>query len=75
MSKRLVITLDEAATKRYLEYAIRKTKAEIEADCEPSGITLQVDVSPTNIFMSDVYVHERAGITEIGAANAELLNN
>ena len=44
MSKRLVITLDEAATKRYLEYAIRKTKAEIEADSDAARIR---SVAPT----------------------------
>jgi len=40
----MVITFDEKATTRYLELASAKTEGEINADCCPSGITLQIDI-------------------------------
>lgn len=44
--QKLVISLDEATTARYLAEASRKTRAEIDADCMPSGASLQIDVYP-----------------------------
>lgn len=45
MAKKLVITLDEAVTEKYLELAGEKTKAEVDADCCPSGVSLKIDIS------------------------------
>ncbi len=44
MKQKMVITFDEKATTRYLELASAKTEGEINADCCPSGITLQIDI-------------------------------
>jgi len=46
MGKKLVITLDEAATAKYLELAVKKTEAEVNADCEPSGCRLIINIAP-----------------------------
>lgn len=45
MTERLKIVLSEEATKRYLEMASAKTEAEVNADCEPSGSSIRVDIS------------------------------
>ena len=45
MSK-LTITLDEQATAKYLAVASMRTAGEVNSDCEPSGPTIYVDISP-----------------------------
>jgi len=52
MSARLVITLDEEATKNYLARARAITAAHIDADCEPIGVTLTVEISPIPFWCS-----------------------
>lgn len=52
--QKLVVSLDEATTARYLAEASRKTEAEVDADCMPSGTRLQIDVCPplgNSLFM------------------------
>jgi hypothetical protein len=66
MKQKLIITLNEQTTARYLQIASRRTAAEVEADCEPSGIHLTIEISP--LFESAVYVNRE----EIGEADVEL---
>lgn len=44
MAQRLQITLSDEATAKYLAIASGKTEAEIDADCEPSGASVRVDI-------------------------------
>jgi len=67
MAARLVITLDETATRNYLARAAAITEAHLDADCEPSGMTLQVEISPTP-FASLVFM----GGIELGEVEVEL---
>lgn len=46
MKKQLVIKLSEEATQKYLERARKKTTAEVEEACVPSGFTLMVEICP-----------------------------
>ena len=43
MSKRLQITLDEAATRKYLDWVAARVEAEINANCEPSSTRITVE--------------------------------
>jgi hypothetical protein len=68
--QKLVISLDEATTARYLAAASKKTKAEIDAGCMPSGASLQIDVCPPfgnslSMLIGEVWV-------EIGDVDVEL---
>ncbi len=44
MAEKLVITLGEKATARYLQLARQQTKNEVDASCEPSGVCLTVEI-------------------------------
>lgn len=46
MSKKLNMQLSEEQTAQYLSIMRKKTKAEVNADCEPSGATLRISVCP-----------------------------
>jgi hypothetical protein len=48
MAKKLVITLDESTTAKYLDLAVKKTESEVNADCEPSGCRLIIDIAPSH---------------------------
>ena len=63
MGRKLVIILDEATTENYLELASKKTEAEVNADCEPSGMSLRIDIAPAP-YESAVSI----GSDEIGIA-------
>ena len=67
MTQKMVITLDEKTTARYLEIASTKTSAEIEADCLPSGMELIISICPP--FGDFVYV----GTEEIGEVKIDFL--
>lgn len=62
--KKLVITLDEMTTRKYIELSAEKTEAEVNGDCEPSGASLTIYVSPGH-YDSSVYFENR----EIGIAS------
>jgi hypothetical protein len=47
MTKKLQISLNEQATENYLLWARSQVEAEINADCEPSGVCIRVDIDPT----------------------------
>lgn len=68
---RLSIILDEAATARYLELASRRTEGEVNEDCEPSGPTVFVNISP--MFESEAYMVDGNASIELGAASVTLL--
>lgn len=71
MSKRLQITLTEEATALYLEHASAKTEAEMDADVEPSGASIQVDIWH---LMNEVLMEHGSGNwISIGEAKVEVL--
>ncbi|WP_417689348.1 hypothetical protein [Pseudidiomarina sp.] len=71
MSQRLQITLSEEATARYLELASAKTEAEVDADVEPSGASIQVDIWH---LMNEVMMEQGSGNwVSIGEADVEVL--
>ena len=45
MSKKLQITLNEEATKKYLEWASGRLKAEWDEDCELSSCMIKIEIS------------------------------
>jgi hypothetical protein len=66
MSEKLIIILNEETTRKYLERASRKTNAEVDDACVPSGCTLTIEIAPP--FINTVYF----GGDEIGEAYVEL---
>ncbi|MCH8567701.1 MAG: hypothetical protein LAT67_05530 [Balneolales bacterium] len=66
MGAKLIITLDEEATQNYLGYARKMVEAEVNEDCEPSGITISVSICPP--YGATVF----AGPTEFGEADVVL---
>lgn len=72
MSK-LTITLDEEATAKYLEVASRLTEDEVDSDCEPSGPTIFVDISP--LLESEAYIVDGNARIELGSASVNLLED
>jgi hypothetical protein len=70
---RLSITLDEAATARYLELASRWSEGEVNEDCEPTGPTVFVDISP--VFESEAYMTDGKTSIELGTASVRLLKD
>lgn len=69
MTKRLVITLSEEATAKWLALAAARTKAEVDEDCEPSGSSLLVDIHP---LLSDCSYYREGELTELGEVDAVL---
>lgn len=68
MDSKLVITLDEETTKNYLARAQEITKAHVDADCEPPGVVLTVEIAPPwGVFVS-------MGNTDLGEATIEFTN-
>ena len=67
MRPRLVITLDEDATREYLEHARKVAQGHVAVDCEPPGVTLTVMIGDayagTSVFIKDV---------ELGEADVQL---
>lgn len=68
MSSKLVIELDEQTTKRYLELAAKRSESEIEADCEPSGASLTIEISPEQYNPSTIWFDG----DEIGEASVNI---
>ena len=69
MSKKLQITLSEEATKKYLEWAVKRSQGEGEADMEPCGRTIVVEIS--SLLGSSVY--DGGGQIEFGDADVDLI--
>ncbi|WP_194756646.1 hypothetical protein [Aliidiomarina indica] len=70
MAQRLKIVLSEEATKRYLELARATTEAEINADCEPSGASIQVEIWHLE---NAVWMQNGDRLVDIGVADVELI--
>lgn len=68
--QKLVISLDEATTARYLAEASRATEADVNADCLPSCSSLRIDVCPP--FGNALYMLIRREWVEIGEVDVEL---
>lgn len=69
MGQRLVIVLDEDTTEKYLEMAGALTEAELNADCEPSGATIEVEMG---LWGDTVYFKTGNALVEIGEAQVRL---
>lgn len=66
MAKQLVITLTEEATRKYLQLAQQQSSAEVNEDCEPSDVLLQVNIAASNFYDSEVMFGEKEiGTVEI----------
>ena len=70
MSKRLQITLDEEATKKYMAWATKRAEAEGEADMEPCGRTIVIEIGPSWMGSS---AFDGGGQIEFGDADVELI--
>ena len=68
MPQKLVITLDEETTQRYLDLAAKNTKAEADADSEPSGTAISILIAPEP-YDSMVFMEQK----ELGEAKVELV--
>ena len=67
MNKKLVLTLDEATTKKYLELASKQTEALVDEDCEPSDVSVTIDISANQTYDNTVFF----GRVEIGIATID----
>jgi hypothetical protein len=72
MPQKLIIELTEEATQKYLAFASAKTEAEVNADCEPSGCTISVDIGPEP-FGSSAYANSGSEHIEFGEAKVKLV--
>jgi hypothetical protein len=70
MSKKLQITLDEEATKKYMEWATRRAEAEGSADMEPCGRTIMIEIG-TSWMGSSAF--DGGGQIEFGDCDVELV--
>jgi len=69
--KELVIKLSGDTLEKYMDYASNRLKAEIDADCEPSGVTLMVNVDP---IYSTVDIKINNQLIELGEIDVDLVN-
>lgn len=67
MGRKLVITLDEVTTQKYLDLARQQTKALVDEDCEPSDVMLAISISANPAYGHAVFIDER----EIGEASVD----
>ena len=67
MRERMVITLNEETTRKYLTIARKRTEAEVNADCEPGGIGIRIDIS--SLYGNPILVDANGGWQEIGEAS------
>lgn len=70
MSEKLIITLDEDVTRKYLAGAAKRTQAEINADCLPSGCSLRIDIFPP--FGNSLYMQVNGKWEEMGEVVVDL---
>jgi len=72
MPKKLVIQLSQEATEKYLAYASARVEAEVNADCEPCGSTIQVEIGPAH-YGSIAYAKSGGDYTELGEAEVDIV--
>ena len=70
MKNKLTITLDEETTERYLYFSAKKTEAELNEGCMPSGPSLLIQISPP--FENTVSIAIGADWEELGEVSVEL---
>lgn len=68
---RMQITLDAEQTARLLEWAGKGTHMEVDADCEPSGYTLEIAIGS---FPTHAEAQGIAGRIELGDVGVKLLD-
>lgn len=71
MAQRLQITLSEGATTKYLAIASGKTEAEVNADCEPSGSSVKVDIG--HIYSTAMVEQGGNDWVDVGEVDVELI--
>lgn len=71
MKKKLVLTLSEEATQKYLELARKQTKALVDEDCEPSDVLLKIHITAGNMYDNIVLF----GDIEIGEVSLDWIDN
>lgn len=62
---RMQITLDAEQTARLLEWAGKGTQMEVDADCEPSGYTLEIAIGCFPAWAEAVGIGGRIDLGEI----------
>ena len=72
MPKKLQITLDEATTKKYLEWASGIATAHLEEDMEPCGVSITIEIG-NGVFPSTAYANVGGGLEELGDADVDLI--
>ncbi|WP_220719114.1 hypothetical protein [Agarivorans litoreus] len=70
MGRKLVITLDESTTEKYLQSVSTLTEEQVAADCEPAGTHLTILVEAAH-YDSEVYL----GNKEIGVAAVTVVSD
>ena len=63
----MIIRLRDLQEEALLDWAGKRTHGEVEADCEPSGYELRVDVSAYGAF-----VRARAGQSELDLGGCDI---
>ena len=62
--------LDEETTEKYLYFSAKKTEAEVNEDCMPSGPSLLIQISP--VFESTVSIANGEDWEELGEVSIKL---
>ncbi len=73
MPQKLIIELTVEATEKYLAYASGKTTSEVNADCEPSGSTISIEIAP-DPYDSSVYAYLGKKLVDFGEAKVNLVD-
>ncbi|MGX5203193.1 hypothetical protein [Aliikangiella sp. IMCC44632] len=71
MQEKLKVELSAEATAKYLDWVKKRTRAEVAADCEPSGATISIDICPP--YFNLVYAMQGEEKIEFGEADVELV--
>ena len=69
MTTKLVITLTEEATNKYLEFSRKQTGDHVDENCEPSDITLMINIAASNMYESTAYINQQ----ELGEVEVNLI--
>jgi hypothetical protein len=70
MANQLMITLDAETTEKYLKLASERTEAELNADCEPSGASIQIEMG---LWGDTVYFVNGSELIELGEAAVKVV--
>jgi hypothetical protein len=70
MPKKLQITLNEEATKKYMDWASGVVSAHVEEDMEPCGVSITIEIGNA-MFGSTAYANTSRGLIELGDAEID----